>query len=307
MILVTGGAGFIGSHLVQGLRAGGHRVRVLDNLSTGSRDNLTDPAVELLVGDLRDAAAVERAVQGVEAVFHLAAVISVPQTVADPVGSHAVNVDGTLSLLEHARRAGVRRVVLASSAAVYGDDPTLPKTESSPTRPLSPYGLHKLIGEQYLRLYHDAYGLDTLSLRYFNVFGPRQRPDSPYAAVIPCFVHALTNGSSPTIFGDGRQTRDFVYIDDVVAANLAALTASRPAGRVLNIAGGRGVSLLELLAALEQVFARRAAPVFAPPRPGDIRHSMAAIDAARQYLGYEPRTPLVQGLAATCRWMTAGA
>jgi UDP-glucose 4-epimerase len=167
--------------------------------------------------------------------------------------------------------------------------------------------LHKLIGEQYLRLYHDAYGLDTLSLRYFNVFGPRQRPDSPYAAVIPCFVHALTNGSSQTIFGDGRQTRDFVYIDDVVAANLAALTASRPAGRVLNIAGGRGVSLLELLAALEQVFARRAAPVFAPPRPGDIRHSMAAIDAARQYLGYEPRTPLVQGLAATCRWMTAGA
>jgi UDP-glucose 4-epimerase len=305
MILVSGGAGFIGSHVVRGLLAQGRPVRVFDNLSTGKRENLAGLDVDLRVGDLRDPAAVAGAVRGVEAVIHLAAAISVPQTVADPAGSHAVNVEGTFCVLEAARTAGVRRFILASSAAIYGDEPSLPKTEESPVRPQSPYALHKLIGEQYLRLYAVLYGMETLSLRYFNVYGPRQNPDSAYAAVIPKFVSAMAGRTPPTVFGDGLQTRDFVYVEDVVAANLAALAAPRLDGRVLNIGGGRAISLLDLLATLEKIFQRRADPVFADPRPGDVRHSVAAVDAAAAFLGYRPKTPLLDGLTPTAAWLTA--
>ena len=229
--------------------------------------------------------------------------ISVPGSVADPLGSHAVNLEGTVRLLEMARRVGVERFVLASSAAIYGDDPTLPKTEDLPPRPQSPYALHKLAGEQYLRLYHLLYGLDTISLRYFNVYGPRQDPASPYAAVIPLFISALREGRRPTVFGDGLQTRDFVFVDDVVRANLAALTAPDPGGRVVNIASGRKTSLLDLLAALAPNFKKKLKPVFANARPGDVRDSVAAIDAARDLLGFAPAVDLVEGLAATVRWM----
>lgn len=306
MILVTGGAGFIGSHLVRGLLAAGEHVRVLDNLSTGKRENLEGATVEWLEADLRDDAALAAAVRGVTAVYHLAAVVSVPQTVADPAMSHEVNVTGTVRLLEHARQAGVRRFVLSSSAAVYGDEPSLPKRETSPLQPRSPYALHKLVGEQYLKLYADLYGMDTLSFRYFNVFGPRQDPNGAYAAAIPRFVEAMAAGVSPTIFGDGRQTRDFIYVEDVVAANLAALRAPQPAGRVCNVAGGRRIDLLELLAELEGIFRREAKPIFAEMRPGDVRHSVAATDAAADYLGFRPRTSLAEGLAHTVRWMTRG-
>jgi UDP-glucose 4-epimerase len=306
MILVTGGAGFIGSHVVRGLLAEGRPVRVFDNFSTGKRENLAGLAVDLRVGDVRDPQAVDAAVAGAEAVIHLAAAISVPQTVADPAGSHEVNVEGTFRMLHAARQAGVRRFLLASSAAVYGDEPSLPKTETSPTRPQSPYALHKLIGEQYLRLYAELYGMETLSLRYFNVFGPRQSPDSQYAAVIPKFVEAMSKDGRPTVFGDGGQTRDFVFVEDVVAANLAALAAPHLDGRVLNVAGGGAVSLLDLLATLEKIFQRQAAPVFAPSRAGDIRHSVAAIDAAAGFLGYRPRTTLLDGLSRTAEWLTAG-
>ncbi|NLH49877.1 MAG: NAD-dependent epimerase/dehydratase family protein [Myxococcales bacterium] len=303
MILVTGGAGFIGSHLVRGLLARGERVRILDNLSSGKRANIAGLDVEFEPADLRDEAAVAAAVRGVDAVYHLAAVVSVPQTVADPATSHDVNVTGTYRLLENARLAGVRRFIFSSSAAVYGDEPSLPKRETSPLAPRSPYALHKLIGEQYLKLYADLYGMDTMSFRYFNVFGPRQDPLGAYAAAIPKFVEAMAAGVSPTIFGDGRQTRDFVFVEDVVAANLAALKAERPAGRVINVAGGRRIDLLELLGALETVFQREAKPVFAAPRPGDVRHSVAATDEAAAYLGFHPRTSLTEGLAQTVRWM----
>jgi len=304
MILVTGGAGFIGSHIVRALVETGHAVRVLDNLSTGRRENLDGVEVEFVEGDICNDDDVDRAVIGVRAIVHQAAMISVPKSIEQPWQSHAINVDGTLRLLEAARRAGVRRFVLASSAAIYGDEPSLPKSETSPQQPQSPYAIHKLIGEQYLRLYHELYGLDTVCLRYFNVFGPRQDPTSPYAAVIPLFIRAMAAGERPTVFGDGEQTRDFVFIDDVVRANLAALSVPEPAGRVVNVAGGRSISLLDLLRELEAVFDRRADPVFAAPRPGDVRHSVAAIDAAVALLGYRPQTGLREGLAATVAWMT---
>jgi len=303
MILVTGGAGFIGSHIVRALSAENQAVRVLDNFSTGRRENLTAGQVEVLEGDLRDPAAVVRAVAGVEAVCHQAALIGVPQTVADPQTSHQINVEGTVRLLEAARQAGVKRFVLASSAAVYGDEPSIPKTEDSPLAPRSPYALHKLIGEQYLRLYHEVYGMDTISLRYFNVFGPRQNPASPYAAVIPLFIQALAERRAPTIYGDGGQTRDFVYVADVARANLAALQAPDPRGQVFNIAGGRRISLLELLSQLERIFNFRTVPIFSAPRPGDVRHSVASIDLAHRVLNYAPTTSLDEGLAVTAQWM----
>jgi UDP-N-acetylglucosamine/UDP-N-acetyl-alpha-D-glucosaminouronate 4-epimerase len=303
MILVTGGAGFIGSHIVRALLERGYQVRVLDNLSTGDRDNLAGLDVELIVGDIKNPEQVAAAVAGVEAVFHEAANISVPATVKDPAGSHRDNVEGLVNVLEAARRAGVRRVVFASSAAVYGDEPSLPKTETSPVRPQSPYALHKLIGEQYLKLYHDVYGLDTVSLRYFNVFGPRQDPASPYAAAIPIFVSCYAENKRPTIFGDGKQTRDFVAVEDVVAANLAALEMANPAGRVFNIAGGRRIDLLELLEHIGAAFGRRLEPIFADERPGDVKHSVASIDAAAAALDFQPRTPLAEGLAATVNWL----
>ncbi len=306
MILVTGGAGFIGSHIVRALLAAGESVRVLDDLSTGRADNLAGLSVDFVRGDIRDAATVARAVAGVRAVCHHAAMISVPRSVEDPLGSHRVNVEGTLTVLEAARQAGVKRFVLASSAAIYGDEPSLPKSEQSPQRPQSPYAIHKLIGEQYLRLYHDLYGLDTLSLRYFNVYGPRQDPASPYAAVIPLFIAALRDGRRPTIFGDGRQTRDFIYVGDVARANVAALQAPAPGGRVINVAGGRRIDLLELLATLGRIFGVDPDPLFAPERPGDVRHSVAAVEAAAQVLAFRPAVELPEGLAATVAWSRGG-
>ena len=304
MILVTGGAGFIGSHITRVLLAAGHSVRVFDNLSTGNRENLDDLDVEFVEGDIRNDDDVCYAVAGVKAVYHQAAMISVPQSVRDPWGSHAVNVNGMLRVLNAARLEGVKRFVFASSAAIYGDEPSLPKKETSTLRPQSPYAVHKLIGEQYLRLYHELYGMDTISLRYFNVYGPRQDPKSPYAAVIPLFVNALADNRVPTVYGDGKQTRDFVYVGDVARANLAALTVPNPAGRVVNIAGGRRISLLDLLGELETIFARKAEPIFTDPRPGDVRHSVAAIDAAAELLGFAPDTDLAEGMAATVAWMT---
>lgn len=304
MILVTGGAGFIGSHIVRALVARGHRVRVLDNLSTGKRENLNGVDAELVVGDITDTDAVEAALAGVTAVFHEAADISVPHTVDDPVGTHRVNVNGTVNLLDGARRHGVKRFVFASSAAVYGDEPSLPKTEESPLCPRSPYALHKIIGERYLKLYHDVYGLDTISLRYFNVFGPRQDPASPYAAAIPIFVSCYADRRRPTIFGDGGQTRDFVFIDDVIAANLAALEIENPGGRVFNIASGRSIQLLELLEYIGAAFGKTLDPIFAEARPGDVRHSHAVIDRAADVLGYQPRVDMIRGLAQTVRWLT---
>ncbi|MDP8222705.1 MAG: SDR family oxidoreductase [Candidatus Lernaella stagnicola] len=306
MILVTGGAGFIGSHIVRALEKRGSHVRVLDNLSSGKRDNLSGVDAEIVVGDIRSETDVERAMVGVRVVFHQAAAISVPQTIADPAGTHSVNVEGTVNVLEKARQAGVERFVFASSAAVYGDEPSLPKSESSPLRPLSPYALHKIIGEQYLKLYHDVYGMDTISLRYFNIFGPRQDPNSPYAAAIPIFVAKLHGQQPPTIYGDGRQTRDFVYIDDAVAANLAAMETTDPAGRVFNVARGEQTDLLQLLELIGNAFGRRADPVFTDPRPGDVRHSVASIEAAAQELRYQPQVSLADGLAKTVRWLIGG-
>ncbi len=303
MILVTGGAGFIGSHIVRALLAQGKQVRVLDNLSTGRRENLNGLDIEFVEGDLRDDDALAAALRGVEAVCHHAAMISVPGSVADPLGSHQINIEGTVRLLDLARRLGVQRFVFASSAAVYGDDPTLPKSEDLPPQPQSPYALHKLVGEQYLRLYHHLYGIDTIALRYFNVYGPRQDPASPYAAVIPLFVSALREGRRPTVFGDGLQTRDFVFVEDVARANVAALSVPNPAGCVINIASGRQTSLLDLLAALAPNFKKKLKPVFANPRPGDVRYSVAANEAAKRLLGFEPTVGLEEGLAATVRWM----
>ena len=304
MILVTGGAGFIGSHIARELVRQGRPVRVLDDLSSGNRENLAGVDVDFIEGDIQNEETVARAMRGVEAVCHHAAMISVPQSVDDPLGSHAINVEGTVRLLEAARRAGVKRFTFASSAAVYGDEPSLPKTEDSPLRPQSPYALHKLIGEQYLRLFHELYGLETLALRYFNVYGPRQNPHSPYAAVIPLFIEAMERGERPTVFGDGRQTRDFVFIDDVVRANLSALSVPGACGQAVNVAGGAQTDLLELLAELERVFARAADPVFAETRPGDIRHSYASIAAAGELLDFQPSTLFAEGLAATVGWAT---
>ena len=295
--LVTGGAGFIGSNLAEALVKSSHRVRVLDNFATGARANLTAGAVELLEGDLRDAAIVERAVQGIEVVFHQAALPSVARSLEDPATTHAVNATGTLTLLLAARRAGVRRVVYASSSSVYGDSPTLPKREEMPTQPKSPYAVSKLAGEQYCQVFAAAFGLETVSLRYFNVFGPRQDPASPYAAVIPKFLTAMRRGERPVIFGDGKQSRDFTYVENAVRANLLAAEAPRASGEVINVACGARVTLLELVEQLNHLLGTYLDPIFAPPRPGDVRHSQADLTRAAALLGYQPTVDLQEGLA----------
>jgi UDP-glucose 4-epimerase len=299
--LVTGGAGFIGSHLVDGLLADGWRVRVLDDLSTGSEANLAGARgrIEFVRGDLLEEKTVQRALEGVEVVFHQAAIPSVPRSIADPLRTNAVNVDGTLLLLELARRAGVRRVVFAASSSAYGDSEVLPKVETMPAQPLSPYALQKYVGEVYCRLFTDLYGLETVALRYFNVFGPRQNPDSPYAAVVPLFIRSCLTGRPATIHGDGGQSRDFTYVGDAVRANLLAARAPGAAGRVLNVAGGRRITLNELLRTLQEITGSRVAPVHTPARLGDVRHSEADIGLARRLLGYEPRVALGDGLRAT--------
>jgi UDP-glucose 4-epimerase len=303
-MLVTGGAGFIGSHLVDALVARGDTVRVLDNFSTGSPENLLDvrDRVEVLDGDITDPDTVRKAVRGVEVVFHQAALASVPRSVADPLATHRACVDGTLQVLLAAREAGVRRVVYAASSSAYGDSVRLPKCETDPTAPLSPYAVAKLAGEMYCAAFSNVYGLETVRLRYFNVFGPRQTPDSPYAAVIPLFMQALATGRSPVIFGDGRQARDFTYVADVVQANLRAAVAPGVSGRVYNVACGRRTSLLELLGHLNALFGTTIEPTFGPARPGDVRDSQADISRAGMELDYQPTTEVRSGLRRCVEW-----
>jgi UDP-glucose 4-epimerase len=298
---VTGGAGFIGSHLVDALLAAGWSVRVLDDFSTGREQNLAAARgrIELQRADLAEPAAVARAVAGVDVVFHQGAVPSVPRSVAEPVATNRANVAGTLEVLEAARQAGVRRVVYAASSSAYGDTEVLPKVESMPPQVLSPYALQKYAGEVYCRLYHELYGLETVALRYFNVFGPRQDPNSTYAAVVPRFALSCLRNEPPTIHGDGEQSRDFTYVADAVRANLAAADAPKAPGHVINVAGGRRTSLNELLAHLQRIVGSRVVPVHGPPRRGDVRHSLADIGRARELLGWEPSVPLEEGLRRT--------
>jgi len=304
--LVTGGAGFIGSNLASSLLALGHRVRVLDNFLTGKRENLAGlaekygEAFELVEGDLRDLGVTRRAVEGAEYVLHQGALPSVPRSVADPVLSNEINVGGTLTLLVAARDAGVRRVVFAASSSAYGDTPELPKRESMTPNPKSPYAAQKLAGEHYMRIFCEVYGVETVSLRYFNVFGPKQDPTSTYAAVIPRFITSVLSGTPPTIYGDGLQTRDFTYIDNVVQANLRACEAPKEAcGRVVNIACGERISLLDILEIVYKLAGRRVDPKFEPSRPGDVRDSLADISLAKDLLGYEPQVGFPDGLSRT--------
>jgi UDP-glucose 4-epimerase len=296
--LVTGGAGFIGSHIAEALVQRGDRVRVLDNLSTGHRSNLDGfgNKLEFIEGDLLDADTVARAVAGVDCIFHEAALASVPRSVEHPLDTHAACLTGTLILLEAARRAGVRRVVYAGSSSAYGDQPTSSKRETDLPAPLSPYAAAKLAAEHYCRAFTATYGLETVVLRYFNVFGPRQDPDSPYSAVIPLFITAMLSGSQPTIFGDGRQSRDFSFVANAVRANLLAADAPGVAGRVLNIANGKNTDLLTLVEILNRLLGTSVQPRHAPARVGDVRESLADITQARKLLCYEPAVEFEEGL-----------
>jgi UDP-glucose 4-epimerase len=303
-VLVTGGAGFIGSHLAEALVQAGHRVRVLDNLYSGNRGNLRSVRrdVEFLKGDCADPVVSRRAMRGIEAVFHEAAIPSVARSVQDPLGSHRGNATATVTVLTAARDAGVRRVIYAGSSSVYGDSPRLPKREDMETRPLSPYAVGKLTGEHYLRIFSGLYGLETLTLRYFNVFGPRQDPGSPYSGVISLFTAALLAGRRPVIYGDGRQSRDFTYVANVVDANLRALAVRTAEGDVMNVATGTRVTLNRLLSALCRQTGRQVRARYLPPRPGDVRHSLADVTRARQKLGYRPFVDFDTGLRQTVEW-----
>lgn len=303
--VVTGGAGFIGSHLVEALVKRGEQVRVVDNFSTGKRAHLTavSDQLELCELDIRDLEGLRRAFQGVEYVIHQAAVPSVPLSVENPLQTHEVSATGTLNVLIAAREAGVKRVVYASSSSVYGDDPAPIQVESRAPAPLSPYAAAKLAGENYCKAFTAVYGLETVSLRYFNVFGARQDPASPYSAVIPIFMSAMLRGKAPTIYGDGTQTRDFVFVQNVVEANLLACHAdSKAAGAAMNLACGDRITLIDLVRELNDLMGLKIAPIFAPPRPGDIKHSCADIRLAGELLGYEPRIGLREGLAHTLEW-----
>jgi len=299
--LVSGGAGFIGSHLCAALVAEGWQVRVLDDLSSGREENLQAcrREIELLRGDLLDPELLERATRDVEVVFHQAAVPSVPRSIAEPERTHAVNLSGTVALLASSRRAGVRRLVFAASSSAYGDTPELPKREDMPPRPRSPYALQKWAAERYCQLYTELYGFETVALRYFNVYGPRQDPASEYAAVIPRFLTACLEGKPPTVYGDGEQTRDFTFVSDVVQANLLAADAPEAPGKVLNVAGGRRISLNLLLEEIGALCDVQLEPVYAEARPGDVRDSLACLERARALLGFEPQVDLHEGLGRT--------
>jgi nucleoside-diphosphate-sugar epimerase len=302
--LVTGGAGFIGSHIAETLVARGDNVRVLDNLTTGKRENLASimPRVEFIEGDIRDVGACARAVEGVDGVFHEAALASVARSVEDPLLNNAINVTGTLNLLIAARDAGVKSFVLASSSAVYGDDPTLPKVEGREGKPLSPYAISKLVGEKYGEVFHGLFGMKAVSLRYFNVFGPRQDPTSQYSAVIPLFITKILRGERPAIYGDGEQSRDFIFVEDVVRANLAAAESAAAAGEALNVARGVGMTVNGLLEAVNQVLGANVEAVRTDPRPGDIMHSTADITKARRLMGFAPGLSFMDGLKTTIEW-----
>jgi nucleoside-diphosphate-sugar epimerase len=301
--LVTGGAGFIGSHLSEELVRRGHRVRVADSLITGKRSNLDHiNGVEFLEGDLADLDFARKAVQGCDYVLHQAAIPSVPRSVKDPLTSNRANVDGTLNALLAARDAGVKRLVFAASSSAYGDTPTLPKHEQMPTNPLSPYALQKVIGEQYLQMFTKLYGLETVSIRYFNVFGPRQDPSSPYSGVISVFATALLENRPPTIFGDGGQTRDFTYVANVVDGVLRACEAPGASGEIINVATGGRISLNELFEEMRKLIGADVKPVYAASRAGDVRDSQADITKARELLGYKPIVSFEDGLRKTVDW-----
>jgi UDP-glucose 4-epimerase len=301
LALVTGGAGFIGGHLVEGLLRAGWSVRVIDDLSTGSERNLAHAMdrIEFTRGNICDADALERVMGGVEVVFHQAAMASVPRSVAMPLLTNSINIDGTLLVLETARQSGVRRVVYAASSSAYGDTEVLPKVETLPATPLSPYALQKYTGEVYCRLYSELYGLETVSLRYFNIFGPRQDPNSDYAAVIPCFVTAALADRPPVIYGDGDQTRDFTYVENAVQANLLAADADRASGSVINIAAGKRTSLNDLWKNIRKIAGTDVEARHAAPRQGDVRDSLAGLTLASDLLGYEPGVDLDAGLGRT--------
>lgn len=296
--LVTGGAGFIGSHIVTALVERGDEVRVLDNLDTGSRANLAHLAgsVEFIEGDVTDPSAVAKAVEGVEIIFHQAALASVPRSVAAPLDTNAVCVTGTVNVLQAARQSGVRRVVYAGSSSAYGNDPTPSKSEKIVPAPVSPYAAAKLAAEGYCQAFTETYGLETVTIRYFNVFGPRQDPDSEYSAVIPIFVSLMLKGKRPTIYGDGLQSRDFTYVSDIVRGNLLAAAAQAVAGQVINVATGKQFTLLDLVASINRVLGTKIEPVFADARPGDVRESLADISLARKLLKFEPQVAFDEGL-----------
>ena len=297
LFLVTGGAGFIGSHISDRLLADGHCVRILDNFSTGKHENIPASAdVEVIEGDVGNYDTVRTAMEQVDIVFHEAAIASVPETVGNPLSSERVNYRGTLNILEAARHAGVKRVMFACSAAVYGDLPELPKQESMPVKPLSPYAVDKLASEQACQMYTHLYGLETVALRYFNVFGPRQDPSSPYSGVISIFSDTLSQGKQPTIYGDGEQTRDFVYVSDVVEANIKAATSPAAAGKAINIATGGKLSINDLLKTICNIKDQPFEPIYKPGRQGDIKHSRADISAAREYLDWQPVVGFEAGL-----------
>lgn len=299
--LVTGGAGFIGSHLATALLAAGHRVRVADNLVTGRADNIP-PGAEFLRGDITDPAFAATAVDGCDVVLHQAAIPSVPLSVSDPRPSHDANINGTFNLLLAARDAGVRRVVYAASSSAYGESLVLPNREDMPAHPLSPYALQKQVGETYCQLFTRLYGLETVAIRYFNVFGPRQHPSSPYSGVLSLFIKAALTATPPTIYGDGGQTRDFTYIEDVVAGVLRAADAPDAVGQIINVATGRCVSLNEAWAALGEILGPLPAPVYGAPRAGDVRDSQADITKADRLLGYRPAVSFEEGLRHTVEW-----
>ena len=305
--LVTGGAGFIGSHMVEALRRRGDRVRVVDNLVTGHRHNLAHiDEVEFIDADLADLEVARRAMDGIEYVLHQAAIPSVPRSIEDPVTSNRANIDAALNVLVAARDAGVKRVVYAGSSSAYGNSATLPKREDMPTAPLSPYALQKLVAEQYMQMFTTLYGLSTVTIRYFNVFGPRQDPSSPYSGVISLFVRHALEGRAPTIHGDGEQTRDFTYVANVVDGALRAATAPAEAsGQVINVATGHRISLNDLWRTLQRITGSALTPTYGAPRAGDVRDSLADISKAERLLGYRPVVDLETGLKSTLEWFAA--
>ncbi|HZT69237.1 MAG TPA: SDR family oxidoreductase [Terriglobia bacterium] len=302
--LVTGAAGFIGSNIVEELVRRGETVRTLDNLATGHMENLTPvrQKIQWHEADIRELESIRPDFEGVDYVIHLAAIPSVPRSVADPLTSNAVNIDGTLNVLLAARDAGVKRLVFAASSAAYGDHPALPRVETQELRPLSPYALTKLAGEYYCRIFTQVYGLETVALRYFNIFGPRQSPDSPYSGVLSLFISAYMQGKTPVIYGDGEQSRDFTYIENTVDATLRACTAPNAPGHVINVGTGERHTLNETIRILNGIFGAQITPRYDAPRAGDVQHSHADISLARRLLGYEPKVRFEEGLRKTVDW-----
>lgn len=300
--LVTGGAGFIGSHIVHALQRRGEKVRVFDNFSTGKEENLKGLDIEIIIGDVRDPKSIIQSIQGVEYVFHQAALPSVALSIEEPLTSHEVNATGTLNVLQASMKAKVKRVIYASSSAIYGNNPMSPKREDLLPAPLSPYAVSKLAGEYYCQTVGEVYGLETVCLRYFNVFGPRQDPDSPYSAVIPRFICAVLDGKDPIVFGDGKQSRDFISVANVVKANLTAARSPQASGKIFNVASGKSYSLLDVLEGIEKTLKRSITPDFQEPRPGDIEHSLASVDRAKLVMSFSPEINFFDSLRKTIDW-----